>query len=140
MKRLFIIFPLLFWFGCEDESEKETNNLIGIWEMDMIYDFTDSTFVEVDDIFYYIEVDISFRERYVGYAGTDTACYTDWSNEEIFQSFDSDSGTVLILSGGGVIRVGLKVKSERISMSVEDMGVVAKGIKSNTTDFTPLCE
>ncbi len=56
-------------------------------------------------LFYYIEINLNFRERYVANEGTDTAYYTDWSGEEIFQSFDSNSGTVLVLAGGGVTRV-----------------------------------
>lgn len=140
MKRLIIILLTLFWFGCEDKKEKDSNHLKGIWEMDMIYNFDDSTFVEVDEIFWYIELDLEFRERYINYVGTDTACFTDWENEQVFQLFDPDSGTVLWLAGGGVIRVGLKVENERLNISVEDDGIIAKGIKSTTSDFTPLCE
>jgi len=140
MKRSLIILPLLFWFGCQDESASESNNLKGIWEMDSLYFYLDSTFLAVDDIFYYVELEEDFRERYVSYEGTDSACFEEWSTEQIFQLFDPDSGTVLYLGGGGVLRIGFKVKNERISMKIDGQGVVAKGIKSNTSDFTPLCE
>jgi len=140
MKKLYLIFPLLFWFGCEDKNEKDSNHLKGVWEIDMMYDYSDSTLVEIDEIFWYIELDTDYRERYAAFMGTDTACFTDWSNEQVFQLFNPDSGTVLWLAGGGVIRVGLKVENERINISVEDDGIIAKGVKSNTSDFTPLCE
>jgi hypothetical protein len=34
MKRLLLMLPLLFWFGCEhDHATDDTNPLVGVWEM-----------------------------------------------------------------------------------------------------------
>ncbi|NHZ85196.1 MAG: hypothetical protein GWP19_04870 [Planctomycetia bacterium] len=143
MKRLLIIIPLLFWFSCEDENEKISNNLIGLWEIDMREDGYGELFAP-GYILYWIEITENIvRDRDDRFKETDTTCYTDWSNEFPYQLFDSDSGTISVIENHSLVvgRVGVKVENDRIYYYKTYTGTpYISGVKSKESDFTPSCE
>jgi len=161
MKRflpLLIILPLLFWLGCEDESEGGTipddAPIYGLWEWRYYYNQEFDDWEEITTINWWsLLSEENYSENFLLNFDTDSACYSDWiivddgstsvgipTNWEISAE---DSATITLLWNSedpdDYFEIGLKAVEDTLYFYIHNQ-LSSKAIRIDSYDFTPLCE
>ena len=159
MKKILLILPLLFWLGCEDESEDESEDdsiapIYGLWEWRYFYneDWEESTTIN----WWSLLSEDNYSERYLHDIDTDSACYSDWfivdddstssGTTSSWEIFGEDSATlILFLEDIGLddFMVIFKAVEDTLYWYNSIQGnsyPISKAVRIESHDFSPLCE
>ena len=159
MKHLLLILPLLFWLGCEDESEDESEDdsiapIYGLWEWRYFYneDWEESTTIN----WWSLLSEDNYSERYLHDIDTDSACYSDWSIVDddstswgvpsSWEISGEDSATVKLYWDEDSLVwyvAGLKAVEDTLYWyhHMDDLNMLsAIAVRIESHDFTPECD